>query len=486
MENNKINGNENITKKKGLFIEKDNDLNDLIKVKDFFEDPNQYFIKDKKMIIGKMNLNESKQLKNRPKIKSFSLSETSHNKLNINKVNKLKLKTNVISKSKSFTQGQTPPQSIKKSNLISSGNSRPKTSLSRKKIYKYNTNLNPYLNNLRISSEHIRGNIGIHYERKSINEVLKLLEKSKSREEENKNKNEDLLPKDVKEELKQNFSEQEKILNNKNIIKNKSDFLSKILSKKLKRKEDELLFNKIEEFRLKKQLIEYIENSKSLRDKFGNNYWIADLRRPKIQNEIRYNYFNNGNKYNYPDKIIDYADKKIEFINNPYRLKKNKYANLLRNLSINNFIQTNTGIKIPNIEKMNEIGIIKGKSLIEQEYLGIVNDQNNINNKRIFKLYKDPSESKSKNVKDFVYRENYNDLKFYKNKSCKINNYNKYSEKISLNNKSKKNKKSELFRSQSQIEENKDDKNKNNYLKEAMKIFKKENQRKYIKIIGKY
>ena len=61
---------------------------------------------------------------------------------------------------------------------------------------------------------------------------------------------------------------------------------------------------------------------KGIRDKFGNNYWVADLRRPKKQDEIRINYLQNGNINKYPEKIIDYADKEIEFINDPNRLKK--------------------------------------------------------------------------------------------------------------------------------------------------------------------
>ena len=483
MENNKNNASKNIKKHKGLFIKKNNDINDLIKVKDYFEDPNKFFTKDKKMIIGNLNLNQNKQLKNRKKIKSFSLSEASHNILNNDKIKELKLKININSKSKSFTQGQTPPSPKNKSKLILSNGSRPKTSLiSKKKNYNFNSNINSYLYNLRTSSEYNKENIGIHYQRKSFNEVLKLLQNSKSREEENKSKNKDnFLPKELKEELKQNFNEQEKILNNEVKLKNKSDFLSKVLSKKLKRKEDELLFNKIEEYRLKRQLIEYIENSKSMRDKFGDNYWIADLRRPKVQNEIRFNYFNNGNKNNINlDKIIDYADKNIEFINNPYRFKKNKYAKLIRNLSCN------SEIKISDLEQMNEIGIIKGKSLIDQEYLGIVDVQSKLNNKRTFKLYKDPSEKKYKNIKDLVYGENYDDIKNYKNKSFKISNHKNYEEKINLKTKNKKNKNNALFRSQSQIKKKKEDKNKINYLKEAMEIFRKENKKKSIKILEKY
>lgn len=68
------------------------------------------------------------------------------------------------------------------------------------------------------------------------------------------------------------------------------------------------------------------------------------------------------------DQIVDYVDKDVEFINCPERLMKNKYAPLIRSLSLKNYKE----IKLPNMEKMNEIEIIRGKNLLIQEYLGLV------------------------------------------------------------------------------------------------------------------
>ena len=59
------------------------------------------------------------------------------------------------------------------------------------------------------------------------------------------------------------------------------------------------------------------------------------------------------------------------------------------------------------MEKMNEIGILRGKNIIEEEYNRIIGDNNKLNdNNRKFKLYKDPMEKKFKNVKEFC-NENY-------------------------------------------------------------------------------
>ena len=431
--------------KKTFLIKKNNDINDLIKVKDQFEDPNIYLIKDKKMIIGNLCFNNKKSLKNKLKKKSFSLSESNNIINNNNEKKELKSKSTLISKSKSYTQGQMATPERKKKKIIQNSLSRPKTStFSKYNNYNINSNLNTYLNNLRNKNEPNSEFIGIHYQRKSLSEILNILKNSKIREEKNKSKGiNSFLPKNAQKEIRQNFYEQEKILKNKIKFKNKSDMFSQYLSKKIKRKEDELLFNKLEEYRLKKQLLDYIENSKSIRDKFGDNYWIADLRRPKMQNEIRVNYFNNGNKNKIPEKILEYADKEVEFIHDPNHLKKNKYSRLLKNLSINNLILSNKGLKFPDMEKMNEINVIKGKNLVDQEYLAIIDVQNNknIDNKK-FKLYKDPLEEKYKNIKELVCGENYDkNFKVNKNRAYRINRITNNKINNSDYNKNKKHKK---------------------------------------------
>ena len=472
--NNERKGIENI--KKQYFIKKNNDSNRLIKIKEVFEDPNKYFKKDKEMIIGNLNFNSKKKLQNKLKIKPFSLSESSNNIIDIER----KKSKNIISKSKSYTQGQIATLTRKKSKIIPSNISRPKTStLSKQNNYNINSNLNSYLHNLRNIKDQNAEFIGIHYKKKTLSEVLDILLQSKKREEKNKSKiNNDLIPKEAKYEIRHSFYQQEKALRNEIKLKNNSDLLSKYLSKKIKRKEEELLFNKIEEYRLKRQVIDFIENSKSIRDKFGDNYWIADLRRPKIQNEIRTNFFNNGSKNNEPEKILEYVDKDVEFIIGPNSIKKNKYTNLFRNLSINNLMISNSGLKFPDMEKMNEIEVI-GKNLVEQEYLAINKDE------KKFKLYKDPLERKHKNIKEFIYNEKYEKkLKGYKNKSYRVNRSIQNNFNYASGNKDKKKIKIGLIKSQSQIEENKNSKNHISYLKEAIEILKGISAKKSIKIVS--
>ena len=477
MENSK-NNNENKSSKRQLILKKNYDFEDLLKVKEFFEDPNKYLRKDKNMIVGTISLMKNSLSKTNIKGKSKTLCDSLQN----NSENKEAKKTKVVkSGSNSYTQGHK----LNKKKFVLS---HPKISLMIKKNKNFlnsnlKSNFKTYLNNLK-QFENIKDN-GIHYQRKSFNEIISILEKSKEREEQTKAKGtNDLLPKKAKDNIKLSFYEQENILKRNLKLKDKKNLLSRLLSSKLKRKEDDLLINKIEEYRLRRQLIDYIENSKSFREKYGNNFWLADLRRSNNQGEIRFNYFSNGNKNNDPDKIIDCVDREIEFINDPNSLKKNKYATLLKNLSLNNIFLSNIGLKIDEMENINKIEVIKGRNLVDQEYLRIMEGNKNLSTgNRMFRLYKDPLEKKYKNIVDFVCGENYkNNFKDKKNLSFCISQRKKIKDNSYIYKKNKKKKKKKgLFKSLSQVEDNK---KKKRYLNEALEIYKKENMKKTIKIIS--
>ena len=463
--------NESPYAKKQYIIKKDTDFDDLLKVKESFEDPHLYFKKYKKMLIGNLNLNKNTPTKNASRFKSMSLSDSFQKKF---VKNNIKIKKHKL-KSKSMIQEQLFSPESNKNKFIPLNKSRPKTSLISCENNK-NINMNKNINGNSPTTNGLGAKmIGIHYQKKSLDEIINILQQSKYREKLNKTKGTNsLFPKEVRKEIRENYYEQEKILNKKLLLKNKSDIFSKKLSNKLKRNKEDLLFNNIEDYRLKRQLIDHIENSKSIRYKFGENYWIADLRRPKKQDRIRFNYVKNENGNNLHDQIVDYVDKDVEFINCPERLMKNKYAPLIRSLSLKNYKE----IKLPNMEKMNEIEIIRGKNLLIQEYLGLVGEKNKDKSERKFKLYFDPSEKKYKNVKDMVYGENYDNYSLeHKSKSFFLNhNENKYIKKRGL------------YKSKTQIEENKENKNtttnKISYLKEAKKIFQKENKKGSIRIVS--
>ena len=465
--------------KKQYILKKDKDADDLIKVKDSFSDPNQYLKKQKKMVIG--NYSFKNKLKSSQKIISISSSQTlTVSPINYTQKNEQKLKKNFYPKSKSFTmnaesnnnKAKDKPKLIRNFSCIN--NYSCKTRYNNKNFY------NTYMNNLENTND--RHEFGIHYQVKSLADVLNIFKKYKYLEEENKSKGKSLvfgnkkMSNEIIKEIGKNFSEQEKILYYQKKLRNDSAIFSKSLSRKIKRKENDLLYNKIEEFRLKRQLIDLMEKHKTAREIFGANYWVANLRRPKTHKDIRFVYSNTNDNLS-PDMIIDYADKDIEFINDPSLKNNKKYKYLLKNINI--FKKTHK-FNYPNFEKMTEIDIIKGKNILEQEF-NEFKENTNINNTQ-FKLYKDPKELKKKNVIDLTCKESY-DIKYriQRNRS-EANEENKVqSAKIY--------KRKGLYRSKSllgdfKIKDNKK-KDKISYVKEALKMLKKEKKEKesQIKII---
>ena len=465
--------------KKQYILKKDKDADDLIKVKDSFSDPNQYLKKQKKMVIG--NFSFKNELKSSQKIISISSSQTlTVSPINYTQKNEQKLKKNFYPKSKSFTMNAESNNNKTKDKPRLIRNFSCINNYSCKTRYNNNNSYNTYMNNLENTND--RHEFGIHYQVKSLGDVFNIFKKYKYLEEENKSKGKSLvfgnkkMSNEIIKEIGKNFSEQEKILYYQKKLRNDSAIFSKSLSRKIKRKENDLLYNKIEEFRLKRQLIDLMEKHKTAREIFGANYWVANLRRPKTHKDIRFVYSNTNDNLA-PDMIIDYADKDIEFINDPSLKNNKKYKYLLKNINI--FKKTHK-FNYPNFEKMTEIDIIKGKNILEQEF-NEFKENTNINNTQ-FKLYKDPKELKKKNVIDLTCKESY-DIKYriQRNRS-EVNEENKVqSAKIY--------KRKGLYRSKSllgdfKIKDNKK-KDKISYVKEALKMLKKEKKEKesQIKII---
>ena len=128
------------------------------------------------------------------------------------------------------------------------------------------------------------------------------------------------------------------------------------------------------------------------------------------------------------------------------------------------------------MEKMNEIDAIKGRNIADQEYYGILNDNTcPKTDKRIFKLYKDPSEKKYQNIKNIIYREHYDkSFRECKNLSYRLNTSKK--KLYDINNlykdkdKDKENKKRKITKSHSQIEDQKNNNNKSSFINEGIEI----------------
>ena len=99
--------------------------------------------------------------------------------------------------------------------------------------------------------------------------------------EKNRTRESQEILKSLPEIVKKNLESQEKKLTLHQEDEYKTNNLSIFLSKKTNKKEKDLLINKIDAYRIKRQLIDNIQ-SRNKSDAFlGNNYWIYSLRRPK-------------------------------------------------------------------------------------------------------------------------------------------------------------------------------------------------------------
>ena len=168
-----------------------------------------------------------------------------------------------------------------------------------------------------------------------------------------------------------------------------------------------MLVNNVQNFRMKKQINDYIENNKILAEKFGDYYWLFSLRRSPKNDFTRLDYYNVGtNEREIWKRYMDYPDKDVELVNLPYSKGK-------KNLRFLTEINKDSIDNMPKIKEFDDIKI-EGKNLAKKEFKDIYDTYKTHDNKIKFKIYKDPKEKDKKYVKDLIYKEIYQ-LKSKKN-----------------------------------------------------------------------
>ena len=252
--------------------------------------------------------------------------------------------------------------------------------------------------------------VGIHYQYKTTSEILNKYKEGRKREEEEKQKGtNNLIPKNVIEKVKKKYINQEKQLKRLLIETNNDKIISDYLSKKCKIKRDNLLCNTIENYRIKNQLMNYIESNKNLYEKFGNYCWYMNLRRPYNMKKSRGNFLNIGKvENNFWEPVVDFSDKNVEIIKkagNHYESKNNfekffKEKYIKQNEKINKKIRKNRLVELSDINNI----IIKGKNIISFEKENFLKYENKTHKYRVFK---DPKEENSKYCNDCIYKIKY-------------------------------------------------------------------------------
>ena len=380
-----------LTKNKIYIIKKDDDDNDILNIKDYFETVDKFLNINPKISIGAINNQFRKKAKEEQK---FSNSENAIKKTRNNRSSKLFRKSNQSSNI----------YSPKKESYILSYENKDLTKS--KNIHKYKLPITVRKKNFK----------NIHYKFKSFEDLKKIFSSSIQREKESKLKGtNNLIPITTDINVKRKYLNQEKQLKYNTLYKSNSEKYFKNLAKKCKKRESEMLVNNIQHFRMRKQLKEYIENNKLLSEKLGNNYWLFNLRRPTKNDFTKMNYFNIGTKEREIWKrYMDYPDSNVELINLPYHKGKNKIR-FITEISKDK----NKKDLIPKIKEFNDIKI-EGKNLVIKEYNDIIKTHDNYCEQVKFKVYKDPIENDKNHVKDLIYKEIYEIKKERKNRKKRI------------------------------------------------------------------
>ena len=410
-------------------IKKDKDEDDLKYIIEHFEEPDKFLTMNPKIRVGKLFLNKNKKEKKLTKIKSMSLFEKATDSPLLKKFN--------IQKVENYHVPSLLHNSADHENKINSSHisrnrifNRPKSSVFQKKIYQ-------------------KENDSIHYYFKNFQEILSIFKNSKEREARSLERGTDnLIPDDIDINIKKNYIGQERVLKKANKERSKTKKFSRILSAKCNKKEKDLLINHINDYRLKKQIYEFLENKKPLYEKFGDNYWLFNLHRNGNPKKLRINYSKIRKSENEKgndkcDQIIEFPLRDIEMIIDANNLNVNikKYNQLIKKLKLTGIDtsgiempSSKRKIKIPNLEKIIELKV-NGKKLLNQEYNTIINNNDKKESIRYI-YYKDPLEKNPKNVNNFIISQNYSCKE--KTKMKKVNSTEDINENINNRNKNKK------------------------------------------------
>ena len=401
-----MNQKNKIKYQKGYIISRDKDENDLIDAKEYFEQADKYLNVNPKILIGVSPYHKMSDYKIKG-IKSLSEQELEKTEKNNNDhLKTLSRNDNHIIENSKLNINEGISKTLVPKTALSLLSLKEKLNLKKEKLKNKKIKINNILNdkkyNLTLDTKKSKDNI--HYQFSSLKDLKKIFQDSLEREKNFMTKGtNDLMPLKTDINIKKKYFSQEKRLKYNQTARLNTEKYFKYLAKKCKKDESELLINNIDDFRLKKQLLEYIESNKILSEKFGDKYWLFSLRRSDKNDFIRYNYFNIGNNdREIWKKFIDYPDKDVELTNDPYNQKKNKVSILKNfNKAFKNKVDT-----MPNIKGFNEIKI-EGKNLVNKEFNDILQTSERYKNNCKFKLYKDPREKNQFFVKNFTCRESY-------------------------------------------------------------------------------
>jgi len=173
--------------------------------------------------------------------------------------------------------------------------------------------LNP-MNTTATSKKEIKKNYFDYIDDNRVKSIFKDYTEIKENNKEKLNDFMKRLPPELKNELKK----QELNLKLKNYEESHFQKLSEFLSKRLNKNQDQLLINRIDEHRLRKEFSDFMENKVLSENKYGKNQWVLSLRKNKNNQFVKNSYLNVGGLYN-PTwvNIRDQVNKSVDIVRKP-------------------------------------------------------------------------------------------------------------------------------------------------------------------------
>ena len=273
----------------------------------------------------------------------------------------------------------TKMQQRKENMSLMTGNNESKSSLKRKPTLINNNNgyckkyeiidnngLKKIFENFKMENEknkHSRNN------EVSLSRSINNLNKSKSNnnlnnseENSNSNINNNVYPYDLCRSL--NYQNKQMAYRKKNVKKVMS--LSKFISKKINKQEDDLLINKVDLFKYKKEILSGLSQEKPREEKFGKFQWNMDLRRPIDFKGFRQLYVNvNSERNPFWGVIVERCPEEKETAVRPgYNLNQKEFIKFVNNKNIQNNKNKNCVNTIENLDDLK----VKGENLLDMEY----------------------------------------------------------------------------------------------------------------------
>ena len=193
----------------------------------------------------------------------------------------------------------------------------------------------------------------------------------------NNNNNSSILPRNISTSL----ITQNHYLDIKKKHENKVKKMSRYLSRRTNKKINDLLINRIDFFRMKREIFNDIENSRPLEERYGQHKWAISLRRPDNFVGIRNAYVNIRNEHNplWVNVREKYPLQKELSIKPGYDLKYKDFVDFKKN----QFLPESSFNNIKAVENLDDIEI-KGKDLYKIEYKRELEDKNNKILHRVF------------------------------------------------------------------------------------------------------